>query len=150
MSFLFPAFLAALAAIAIPIIIHLFYFRRFKRVYFTNVKFLKELKEERSSRNKLKHLLVLASRVAAIALLVLAFAQPYIPQSQSKTVQGPKAVSIYLDNSFSMNALSNDVSLFEKARAKATEIVDAYTTEDRFQVLTNDFEGRQQRLITKD
>lgn len=150
MSFLFPAFLAALAVIAIPIIIHLFYFRRFKRVYFTNVKFLKELKEERSSRNRLKHLLVLASRVAAIALLVLAFAQPYIPQTQSKTVQGPKAVSIYLDNSFSMNALSNDVSLFEKARAKAAEIVDAYTTEDRFQVLTNDFEGRQQRLITKD
>ena len=30
MSFVFPAFLAAIAAIAVPIIIHLFYFRRFQ------------------------------------------------------------------------------------------------------------------------
>lgn len=150
MSFLFPAFLAALAVVAIPIIIHLFYFRRFKRVYFTNVRFLKELKEERSSRNRLKHLLVLLSRIIAIAALVLAFAQPYIPTSNSQTTQGTKGVSIYIDNSFSMNALSNDVSLFEKARYKAQEIIDAYSSDDRFQILTNDFEGRQQRLLNKD
>ncbi|OWY19523.1 hypothetical protein C7N43_12210 [Sphingobacteriales bacterium UPWRP_1] len=149
MSFLYPSFLAALGAIAIPIIIHLFYFRRFKRVYFTNVKFLRELKEERSSRNKLKHLLVLMSRILALVFLVLAFAQPYIPQANSKIVQGSKAVSIYVDNSFSMNAGSG-VTLFDRARRKAEEIARAYRPEDRFQLLTNDFEGRHQRLLNKD
>jgi len=77
MSFVYPWFLWALLAIAIPIIIHLFHFRRFKTVYFTNVKFLKEVKEQTSARSKLKHLLVLCSRILAIAALVFAFAMPY-------------------------------------------------------------------------
>lgn len=151
MNFLFPAFLAALAAIAIPIIIHLFYFRRFKTVYFSNVRFLREIKEERASRNKLKHLLVMLSRIFAVACLVFAFAQPFLQKDEnSKVVQGSKAVSVYIDNSFSMDAKSEDVSLFEKARYKAREIAQAYGPEDRFQLLTNDFEGKHQRLLLKD
>ncbi len=93
MNFVYPLFLWALAALAIPIIIHLFYFRRFKKVYFTNVKFLKELKEERASRNRLKHWLVLLARMLAVAFLVLAFAQPYMPKNDTERVQGAKAVS---------------------------------------------------------
>ena len=151
MSFLFPTFLWALAALAIPIIIHFFFFRRFKKVYFTNVKFLKEVKEERASRNRLKHLLVLLSRLLALAFLVLAFAQPYIPKGEEEAVkQGKKAVSIYVDNSFSMEAKSDDVSLFEKAKYKAREIIDAYGADDKFQLITNDFEGRHQRLLNKE
>lgn len=150
MNFLFPAFIAAMAALAIPIIIHLFYFRRFKKIYFSNVRFLREIKEERASRNKLKHYLVLLSRLLAIALLVLAFMQPFLPKNESQIVQGNKAVSIYIDNSFSMNAKSDDVSLFEKARYRAREIADAYGPEDRFQILSNDFEGKHQRLLTKE
>ncbi len=150
MSFVYPSFLAALGVLLIPIIIHLFYFRRFRKVYFTNVKFLKELKEERSTRNKLKHLLVLLTRLLALAFLVLAFAQPFIPQTETEVVRGTKAASIYIDNSFSMNAQSNDVSLFEKAKRKAREIVEAYGPEDRFQILTNDFEGRHQRMLNKE
>ena len=149
-SFVYPTFLFALAALLIPIIIHLFYFRRFKKVYFTNVKFLKELKEERASRNRLKHFLVLLSRMLALAFLVFAFAQPYIPQTEAEIVRGTKAASVFIDNSFSMNALSNDVSLFEKAKRKAREIVEAYGPEDRFQIITNDFEGKHQRLLDKD
>jgi hypothetical protein len=70
-GFVEPAFLTALALVAVPIIVHLFNFRKFKVVYFTNVAFLKELKEETNSRSKLKHLLVLASRILALVFLVL-------------------------------------------------------------------------------
>ncbi|HMR43647.1 MAG TPA: BatA domain-containing protein, partial [Saprospiraceae bacterium] len=91
MQFLYPAFLFALAALALPIIIHLFYFRRFKKVYFTNVRFLKEIKEETSNRQKLRNLLVLAMRLLALAFLVFAFAQPFIPQDQD-VAKGKKAV----------------------------------------------------------
>ncbi len=149
MQFLFPAFLFALAALAIPVIIHLFYFRRFKKIYFTNVRFLREVKEETSARSKLRNLLVLLARMLALAALVFAFAQPFIPlDAEVKT--GNKAVGIFIDNSFSMNALSRDVPLIDKARQRAREIVEAYAETDRFQVLTNDFEGRHQRLVSKE
>ncbi|TNE53593.1 MAG: hypothetical protein EP344_14840 [Bacteroidetes bacterium] len=146
MQFLFPLFLAAAATIAIPIIIHLFYFRRFKRVYFTNVRFLQEVKDVTSNRQKLRNLLVLLMRCLAILFLVLAFAQPFIPRS-SEVKQGEKAVSVFIDNSFSMNALSKDAPLLELAKQRARDIVRAYGPADRFQVLTTDFEGRDQRLI---
>jgi hypothetical protein len=150
MQFLFPAFLFALAALAIPIIIHLFHFRRFKKVYFTNVRFLKEVKEEASSRSRLRNLLVLLMRLAAVAFLVFAFAQPFIPAKDSEVKQGNKAVSIFIDNSFSMEALSQDVPLIEKAKQRAREIVQAFAIEDEFQIITNDFEGRHQRLVGRD
>lgn len=149
MQFLYPSFLWALLAIAIPIIIHLFSFRRYRKVLFTNVRFLKEVKEETSSRRKLKNLLVLLARCLAVIAMVLAFAQPFIPQ-QDKVLQGERAVSVFIDNSFSMNALSQDIPLFEKAKQRAKEIVQAYAPDDRFQILTNDFEGRHQRLVSKE
>lgn len=149
MQFVFPSFLWALLLLAIPIIIHLFFFRRFKKVYFTNVKFLKEVKEETSSRNKLKNLLILLSRLLALAFLIFAFAQPFLP-SKNQRIQGNKAVSIYIDNSFSMSALANDVSLLNKAKQKAQEIIAAYGEDERFQILSNDFTAIQQRLLTKE
>jgi hypothetical protein len=149
MQFLYPGFLWGLLALAIPVIIHLFYFRRFKRIYFTNVKFLKEIKEETSSRNKLKNLLILAMRLAAVACLVFAFAQPFIPTGENiKT--GDKAVSIYIDNSFSMAAEKENIPLLDLAKERALKIVNAYGEDSRFQILTADFEGRHQRLVSKD
>ena len=150
MKFVYPAFLFALFTIAIPIIIHLFNFRKFKKVYFTNVRFLKEVKQETQSRSRLRHLLVLLSRILAITALVFAFAQPYIPAENSKLVTGDKAVSIYIDNSFSMEALTTGGTLLDESRKRAKEIVAAYKPTDRFQLLTNDFEGRHQRLVNKE
>ncbi|HMG14917.1 MAG TPA: BatA domain-containing protein, partial [Saprospiraceae bacterium] len=149
MQFLFPAFLFSLLALAVPIIIHLFYFRKFKKVYFTNVKFLKELKKETSSRQRLRNLLVLLMRCLAIAALVFAFAQPFIPKNTT-VKQGLKAISIFVDNSYSMSSLSKDITLVEKAKQRAREIINAYTDNDKFQILTNDFEGKHQRLISKE
>lgn len=149
MQFLYPSFLWALAAIAIPIIIHLFYFRRFKKVYFTNVKYLKEIKEETSSRNKIKNLLILLSRILTVAALVLAFAQPFIPQGDT-IKKGNNAVSVFIDNSFSMKATQQDVPLIDIAKEKARQIINAYSEEDKFQILTHAFEGRHQRLVSKE
>jgi len=149
MEFIYPSFLWALGALVVPIIIHLFFFRRFKKVYFTNVKFLKELKEETSNRNKLKNLLILLSRLLALACLVLAFAQPFIP-SKNGYSDATNAVSIFIDNSFSMESLSEDVPLIDKAKKKARDIIEAYASEDKFQIITHDFEGRHQRLVSKE
>jgi hypothetical protein len=149
MQFLYPTFLWALAAIAIPIIIHLFYFRRFKKVYFTNVKYLQEIKEETSSRNKIKNLLILLARILTVAALVFAFAQPFIPLGNS-VKKGNNAVSVFVDNSFSMQATQENVPLINIAKEKARQIVNAYSEEDKFQILTHAFEGRHQRLVSKE
>ena len=149
MEFIYPSFLWALGALALPIIIHLFYFRRFKKVEFTNVRFLKEIKEETASRSKLKNLLVLLSRLLAIAFLVFAFAQPFLSDGQ-KIKKGDSAISIFVDNSFSMNALSSDIPLLDIAKEKARQVVNAYSESDQYQILTHDFEGRHQRLVSKE
>jgi hypothetical protein len=150
MSFTYPAFLFALSAIAIPIIIHLFNFRKFKTVYFSNVRFLKEVKQETQAKSKLKHLLVLAARILAIIFLVLAFAQPYLPVENKKVILGDKAISIFVDNSFSMEAVNKNGTLLDEAKKKALEILSAYKPTDQFQLLTNDFEGKHQRLVSKE
>jgi hypothetical protein len=149
MQFLYPAFLWGLLALAIPVIIHLFSFRRFKKVAFTNVKFLQEIKEETSNRSKLKNLLVLLMRLLAVAAMVFAFAQPFIPVGDGVKT-GNNAVSIFVDNSFSMEAGLNETPLLEVAKSKARDIIKAYNDADRFQILTHDFEGRHQRLVSKE
>lgn len=151
MKFANPYFLFALTALAVPIIIHLFNFRRFKRVYFTNVRFLREVKQETQSRNRLKHLLVLLCRCLALSFLVLAFAQPFLPVSERNVTTGVKAVSIYVDNSFSMDAVNkSNTTLLKEARDNAAEIAAAFAPSDRFQLLTNDFEGRHQRFVNRE
>jgi len=149
MQFVNPLFLIALATLVIPVLIHLFNFRKFKKVYFTNVRFLQEIQQETKKQSQLRQLLILAARLLAIASLVVAFAQPYLPASrQQKRVTGQHAVSIYIDNSFSMEAVSADGKLFDLARAKALEIVSAYSPSDQFMLVTNDFEGRHQRFVS--
>ena len=149
MQFLYPAFLVALAAILIPIIIHLFNFRKYQVIFFSNVKFLKEIKEQTQSTSRLKHLLILLARILAIAALVFAFAQPFIP-SANKVIKGTKGVSIYADNSYSMQALAKAGTLLDQAKNNAGEIANAYKISDKFQFLTSDFEGRHQHLVNKD
>jgi hypothetical protein len=149
MQFLYPYFLWALLALAIPVIIHLFYFRRFKKVYFTNVRFLKEIKEETSARNRLRNLLVLLSRILALLALILAFALPFLKNDNSSRI-GRKASSVYIDNSFSMAAKAEDVTLLEKAKETARQIIFGYNEDDVYQILTNDFEGKHQRVVSKE
>jgi hypothetical protein len=150
MQFIYPGFLFALSVLAIPLIIHLFNFRKFKRIYFTNVKFLKEIKLETQSKSQLKHILVLISRMLALLFLVLAFAQPILPVSKKMNVSGNKQISLFVDNSFSMDALGKHGNLLDEAKKNAKEIVAAYKPSDRFQLLTNDFEAKHQRWLTKE
>lgn len=149
MHFLYPGFLWALTAISVPILIHLFYFRRFKTVYFPDIRFLKEIKEETSNRNKIRNLLVLIMRILSIVALVFAFAQPFIPEGD-EAGKGLNAVSIYIDNSFSMNAAGKDISLIEKAKLDAIKIVKAFDRNDKFQIITNDNDFVQRQRSTQE
>jgi len=150
MQFINPNILFALLAVLIPVAIHLFNFRKYRRVYFSNVSFLKELQQKTQKQSQLLHILVLITRILAVAALVFAFAQPYIP-SAKKTLPGQiSVISIFIDNSFSMEAAGAHGRLLDEAKLKAAEIASAYKADDLFQLLTNDFEGRHQRLVTRE
>lgn len=150
MKFLYPAFLFALFTIAIPIIIHLFSFRRYKTVYFSHVGFLKDIKKESQKKSRLKQLLMLLARILTIIFLVFAFSQPYISTENSAAADSGEIVGVYIDNSFSMNALSEQGQLLEHARNKAAEIGQSYPAGTRFRLLTNDLEPRHQHLFNKE
>jgi len=150
MKFLFPTFLFALFAVAIPVIIHLFSFKRHKTVYFSNVDFLKDIKKESKKQSRLKQLLILAARILAIIFLVFAFAQPYIPTNQDSRKQPNQLVAVYVDNSFSMNALSEQGQLLEVARNKALEICLAYPSGTKFRLFTNDLLPKHQHILNKE
>ncbi|RYU92531.1 hypothetical protein EWM62_03615 [Mucilaginibacter terrigena] len=149
MHFLYPAFLFALLTLAIPVIIHLFNFRRYKKVLFSNVQFLKEVQEQQASRRNLKERLVLASRLLALLFLVLAFAGPYITGKDEANVGKQQVVSIFVDNSYSMQTLNREGTLLDEAKQKAKQIAASYNINDRFQLLTQDFEGKHQRLLNR-
>ena len=132
-----PQLLYFLFAIAIPILIHLFNFRKHKTIYFSSIRFLKEIKEDKRKRSNLKNLLILLSRILAISFLVFAFAKPYIPiNKNNKTTNN---VFIYIDNSFSMDAESENGRLLAIAKERAREISKAYPTESNFWLFSNDF-----------
>jgi hypothetical protein len=150
MSFANPFFLFALAAISIPIIVHLFHFRRFKKVYFSNISYLEQLTHETRKQARLKHLLVLFSRILGIIFLVMAFARPYIPVSDGRLGAEGSHVSIYVDNSFSMEANSVYGNLLDVVKQNAAELAEAFSPADKFQILTNDFEPHHQRFVSRE
>jgi len=141
MQFVYPSFLWASLFVAVPIIIHLFHFQRAKKEYFTNVAFLREVKSVAQTRNQLKHLLALLFRCLFIIALALAFAQPYLPQNNGQAQTNSNHVSLYIDNSLSMQAEDGNKHLLEEALLYGEQIVKGFPKSTQFQVLSNAFEG---------
>jgi hypothetical protein len=150
MQFIYPVFLFALLAVVIPILIHLYSFRRYKTVYFSNVGFLKEIKKESRKKTRPKHILILIARIFTIIFLVFAFARPYIPHPGSEHGSGRETVAVHIDNSFSMNALSEKGKLLEQARNKAVEIARSYPSGTKFKLYTNDLEPKHQNSFNSE
>ena len=150
MRFVHPEILWALTALAVPVLIHLFNFRRYKKIAFSNVSFLKEVKSETTKSSKIRHLLILLCRLLAFAALIFAFAQPFSPTALSEKMNGARAVSVYLDNSLSMQGQQEGVSFLESSKQKASALVGSFSNNDRFQIISNNFKGTDQRLLSKD
>jgi len=147
MSFVYPNFLWALLLLIIPIVIHLFNFRKYQTVYFSKVDFLTEAIEDSRSGNKLKHLLVLLSRLLMISALVLAFSQPFIPTLGNEKTEN--ITSIYIDNSFSMQAIGQDGDLLNEVKNKAIDLVKSLNEDEKINLLTTELLSKDQRFYSK-
>ncbi len=132
-----PNILFGLIALLIPVIIHLFNFKRFKLVYFSNLRMLKEVTQQSKKQSKLRHMLVLFSRILALFFLVFAFAKPFIPAKiNGGNKSQSKKVAVFLDNSFSMEQQGKRGVVFDQAANYAREISRVYKNTDRFKLLT--------------
>ncbi|MCS6982187.1 MAG: VWA domain-containing protein [Flavobacteriales bacterium] len=133
MRFLYPTFLGALALLAIPLIIHLFRFRKYRKIRFSDIVFLRRALTESTRRSRLRHLLMLFLRLTTVAALVVAFAYPLRQGDQFSKRR--KYVSIYIDNSLSMDNPAAAGTLLDEARATAEAIMRGFGEGARFLVL---------------
>ncbi|PCH70589.1 MAG: hypothetical protein COC06_04225 [Bacteroidales bacterium] len=140
-QFLHPEVLWALLALLLPIIIHLFNFKRFKKIYFSNLKFLKNLNIENKRRSKVKKWLLLLLRLLALACIIIAFSQPYTSSENGNNtkLQTNECFTIYIDNSFSMNAETENGNALEVAKNKAIELINSYPNYSKIRIYSNNF-----------
>lgn len=120
MLFKHPELLWALFLLLIPIFIHLFQLRRFKKTPFTNVKLLQKVVSESRRSNSLKKWLLLFTRMLLLAALILAFAQPFFA---NKTALKERETVIYLDDSFSMQAKTDNGTLLADAVQNLLKVI---------------------------
>src|SRR3954470_21513063 len=104
MSFLAPLFLAGLTALAIPVIIHLINRERREVVQFPSLMFLQRIPYRSVRRQKLRHVLLLLLRCVALAIVVSAFARPFLRRDSAPGTAdvGARELVVLLDRSYSM------------------------------------------------
>ena len=104
MSFLTPLFLLALAGLAVPVIIHLIQRERKNVVQFPSLMFLQRIPYQSVQRRRIRNWPLLLLRLAALALIVAAFARPFFRRQAlaAAGADGPREVVILIDNSYSM------------------------------------------------
>ncbi|MCQ2285874.1 MAG: BatA domain-containing protein [Bacteroidales bacterium] len=151
MNFANPTFLFGLFALLIPIIIHLFNFRRYKTVYFSNVKMLQDIMQKTRRESQIQHLIVLLLRMIAIAAIVMAFAQPYLSDNKENgSKNSGHLVTLFVDNSFSMNANSEEGPLIQNAIDNAKSIVNSFAFSDEFILITQDFNSKHSHIMNRE
>jgi len=105
MAFLVPLFLAGLAALAVPLLVHLRHKERKQPVRFPSLMFLRRVQFREVSRQQIHHWPLFLLRCLAVALLVVAFARPFLRERgvliAPATRQGRDLV-VLLDRSASM------------------------------------------------
>lgn len=131
MQFKHPEILWGLFLLVIPIIVHLFQLRRFKKTPFTNVAMLQKIMIDSQRANRLKKWLLLITRLLLLASLIIAFAQPFSTKNEGVK---EKETVIYLDNSFSMQARENGITLLERSIQDLIRYAD---TERPIHIFTN-------------
>jgi Aerotolerance regulator N-terminal len=150
MALLHPSWLWALSALAIPIYLHLFHLQRYKRLDFPNVRFLQLAAQRAQAMHKVQHWAVLVVRCLGIMGLVLAFCQPYLPGPSGAATTGQRALSVFVDDSYSMDGQNPQGRLLDQARKGAQEAVLSTSAADRFQLITAKANGQQQLLLSQE
>ncbi|HRX77584.1 MAG TPA: BatA domain-containing protein [Pirellulaceae bacterium] len=104
MSLLAPLYFLGLAAISLPILFHLIRRTPRGRQQFSSLMFLSPSPPRLTRRSRIENWLLLLLRAAALILLAMAFARPFLRQVANLSLDGVRGrrVAILLDTSASM------------------------------------------------
>jgi hypothetical protein len=132
MSFLTPLFLAGLAALAVPVVIHLIQREKKFVVPFPSLMFLQRIPYQSIRRRRIHNWMLLIIRLAVLALVVAAFARPFIRRSERTiATNGAREVVILLDHSYSMGYADR----WQRAQKAARDAVNALGVDDHATVV---------------
>jgi Mg-chelatase subunit ChlD len=132
MSFIAPLFFVALAALAIPVLIHLIQREKKQVVRFPSLMFIQRVPYKSVRRRRIHNWFLLFVRLTALALIVLAFARPFLQRDELQIAAGgAREVVVLLDQSYSMGYADR----WERARAAAVEAIDGLGANDRGSVV---------------
>lgn len=134
MPFLFAnaLLLAALAGLGIPIAIHLLLKRRQVRMPFSTLRFFSPQEPLAKARRKLRNLLLLLLRLLIFALIVFAFARPFLPTGTPGAAgRTRQQVVIVVDRSMSLMAADGAGSRWDTAGRKIRELLGTLSADDK-------------------
>ena len=135
MQFVQFGMLGALGALAIPVIIHLLFRHRARPVDLGTLQFLKVVLRDNARRRRLKRYLLLALRMACVALLAFLFARPYLLATEP--VEGDRLVVVLLDRSASMS-LKGGSRPIDRALAEVRSILNRAGPRTQIELATFD------------
>ncbi len=143
MGILVPLYLAGLTALSLPLILHLVRRTPRGRQEFSSLMFLSPTPPRLTRRSRLDQILLLLLRLAALALIVLAFARPFLREAASLTFADltGKRVAILIDTSASMKR----ADLWLQAVKLAEHELDQLNPQDDVALFT--FSDRMQTII---
>lgn len=132
MSFLAPLFLAGLAALAVPVLIHLIQRERKQVVAFPSLMFVRRIPYSSIRRRRIHNWALLLLRLAALALIVAAFARPFVRGTpMAAAASGARDIVVLLDRSYSMGHGDQ----WERARQAARDVIAGMASGDRATVI---------------
>lgn len=129
MNFIQTGFLIGGLAVAIPVLVHLLSRWQVRRVELGTMRFLQEVMQDGAQRRKIRRWLLLLTRMACVAALVLLFARPYLPETIRR--DGDRLRVILIDRSASMGMPGQNGRLIDDAVSVASDIAGELGTDAR-------------------
>ncbi|OYP29373.1 BatA domain-containing protein [Rhodopirellula sp. MGV] len=127
MNFIQTGFLIGGIALGIPVLVHLLSRWQVQRVELGTMRFLQEVMQDGAQRRKIRRWLLLLTRLACVAALVLLFARPYLPEFIRR--DGDRLRILLIDRSASMGMPGENGRLIDDAVAKAGEMAEQLGTD---------------------
>ena len=147
MSFLTPLFFAALAALGVPILIHMIQRQRTEVIEFPSLLFVRKIPFHSLRRQRVRHWFLLLLRCVALALLIGAFARPFLRSAALAAVAGgSREVVVLVDRSYSMGYGNR----WERARDAARDVVRDLAPDDQATIIFFDSGAQSGARSTRD
>jgi hypothetical protein len=136
MDFLHPGLLAGSLLAVVPVILHLVMRQKPKRFEFPALRFIHQRRAANQRRLRLRHWVLLALRMAAIALLALALARPSVrAPGVPGAVHGPVAAALVFDTAPRMGYRHENKTRLEQAQEIASGLLNDLPPESQVAIL---------------